>query len=243
MDSPIPVINPDPDRDPPPRSLLEIMDEMARTAAENGLTPEKLEEILAFPQCRHCLAIWDTECEYCPGCQLNYAGAKYPAVVTDKELTEAEALVAEIRQAFDAVRLNGGTTLHEGDLEGAHSDPGASLKAREKDPEQFWWEILDWKLEDLNSAVHFLDAKGFRFYLPAWMTWCLRHGKTSKSIALDTYVNGLVPSDLVPREPVFATLSLEQSRAVSRFLKHIAQYYPLTPAHKALRGYWHSFNE
>jgi len=192
--------------------------------------------------CRHCQALWETEWEYCPECRLNYAGAKYPAKVADKELEEAEALVAEIRQTFEKVRRDGGMTLHEGDLEGAYSDPGVRLKARENDPEPFWWEIPAWKLEQLNGAVHFLDAKGYLFHLPAWMTWCLRHGKTSQSIALDSYVNSLVPDDLVPRGPVFATLTLEQSRAVSRFLKHIANYYPNTQAEKALREYWHRFS-
>lgn len=243
MDTSIPVTNPEPDKNPTSRSLGEIMDEMSRTAVENGLTLEKLDEILAPTPCRHCHAFWDTEWEYCPECQLNYAGAKYPAVVTDKELAEAEALVAEIRQAFDGVRLDGGTNLYEGDLEGAYNDPSVRLKAREKDPEQFWWEIPAWKLEELSTAVHFLDAKGYRFYLPAWMTWCLRHAKASQLIALDTYVHSLVPDELVPREPVFATLTREQSRAVCRFLKYIAQYYPHTTADQALREYWRVFND
>lgn len=216
---------------------------MARTAAKNGLTPEVLAEILAPTQCRHCQALWKTEWEYCPECRLNYAGAKYPAKVTDKELEEAEALVAEIRKSFEEVRLDGGMTLHEGDLEGAYSDPTVRLKARDKDPEPFWWEIPDWKLEELNAAVHFLDAKGYRFHLPAWMIWCLRHGKKTQSLALDAYVHSLVPEDLVPRAPVFATLSQEQSRAVCRFLRHVANYFPHTQAEKALREFWRVFND
>jgi hypothetical protein len=198
---------------------------------------------ISSKKCRHCQVSWDTEWEYCPECQHNYAGAKYPAVVTEKELEERERIVSEIRKAFEVVRLDGGMTIHEADLEGSYSNFSARLAAREKDPEQYWWEIPDWKLEELNSALWFLDEKGYRFLLPAGMIWCLRKGKKSRSMGLDSVTNSLVPDALVSRASVFSTLTREQLRSVWSFLKHVEKYYPHTNAQNALRDYWQGFGD
>ena len=36
-------------------------------------------------KCRHCGIPWKYDNEYCPRCERNYGGAKYPATQTEKD--------------------------------------------------------------------------------------------------------------------------------------------------------------
>jgi hypothetical protein len=191
-------------------------------------------------ECKHCKTKWDIEYEYCPRCQLNYGGAKYPETVTETELREAKTIILEIQEAFKNVKLDGGLTIHQAELEGAFTDQKTKLEARNKDPELFWWEVPDWKIENSHAALSFFDKDGFKFYMPAFMTWILKNGKKSRVVTTDCFINSLVPPSFTFNY-ISLALSLAQKHAVCRFLNFIKKYYPHTKAKKALEYYWSSF--
>ncbi len=193
--------------------------------------------------CRHCHAPWEYEWEYCPQCERNYGGARYPATQTDAELRAIESLIALIRHTFSEVRLGKGTTIHEADLEGAYTDPAVRDHARSKDMEERWEDVPDWKLEHHASAISFLDPEGWRFYLPALMVWSLRFWRTTERTTADAVINSLTLSEAFPQwsRDRYQTLNLPQSATVLRFLKFFDAFSPGDEPRTALASYWSQF--
>jgi hypothetical protein len=199
-------------------------------------------------KCRHCDTPWEHEWEYCPQCERNYGGAKYPAMQTDEELREIDLLLRQIRTAFAGVVLGGGETIHQAHLEGTCSRGAPQWVAEgEKDPETDWSEVPDWKLERGFSTLCFFDVEGWRFYLPSFMCWSLRNWRTTDSLTADALVWSLtvdkqwaIPLECARR---FESLNREQSEAVYAFLNLLDRYFGEADAGEAIRSYWHRFRK
>lgn len=84
-----------------------------------------------------------------------------------------EKLILEIEQAFADVSLDDGVTLHQMQVLDDYGGEAEQLAARRKDPETRWQQISGEKLSRFFDSMVFLDAKGFRFYLPAFMRHAL----------------------------------------------------------------------
>lgn len=194
-------------------------------------------------ECKHCGMEWDQEYEYCPRCRRNFSGAEYPEEISNEELQDRHNVISIIRKAFDNVLIEDGMTIHEADLEGAYTDDSVRIEARKKDNELSWKDVPDWKLERYYTTPSFLDKKGFRFYLPAFMIWCLKFGKTSDSLTLDNLANYLTIED----SDFFGKcyfLDTNMSHSVYMFLEHLSKYYRqnYVDSIKALNGYWRKFS-
>lgn len=174
--------------------------------------------------CRHCGHEDGGIYEYCPKCQHNYSGAKFPEKITENELLEQSNLIGIIQNVFSGITLGCGMTIHETDLEGAYGEDIVRLNARSKDGESNWTEVPDWKLERFSSAISFLDKEGFRFYLPPLMIWCLKNGKGSNSRTFDSVISYLTSKDNYCKER-FSGLNSEMNKCVSLFLEHINKFY------------------
>src|SRR4051812_37598398 len=93
---------------------------------------------------------------------------------TDFE-SRREALIAEVTAAFDGVSREDGTTLHEADAIDDWKSDAECRVARRLDTEGRWQNVPDEDIWACCSALSFLDAKGFRYYLPAFMIYGLKH--------------------------------------------------------------------
>jgi hypothetical protein len=89
----------------------------------------------------------------------------------------AEKLLRDIADAFADVRRGNGTTWLEGEELDCHGTPAELAAARALDTDQRWQDVPDGRFERYSSPVWFLDAEGFRYYLPAIMTWAMRSAK------------------------------------------------------------------
>ena len=78
-------------------------------------------------------------------------------------------ITKEIKQAFANVLREDGTTLHEALAMDDRLSDLEILKARKKDCDEHWQELALKDLSDKESALSFLDEKGFLYYLPAFM--------------------------------------------------------------------------
>ena len=201
----------------------------------------------ASMKCRHCDTRWEHAYEYCPQCERNYGGAKYPATQTDEELREIGLLLQQVRTAFAGVVLGGGETIHQAHLEGTCSRGAPRWIAEgEKDPETDWSEVPDWKLEQGFSTLCFFDVEGWRFYLPAFLCWSLRNWRTTDFLTADALVWNLtfekwgIPLNCARR---FESLNREQSEAVYAFLDLLDRYSGEADAGEAIRSYWHRFRK
>jgi hypothetical protein len=85
------------------------------------------------------------------------------------------ALLAEIEEAFDGVAREDSTTLHEAIVMDDYGSEEEQRAARRLDVEKRWQDVPDEDITSCCSALSFLDAKGFRYYIPAFMTYALKH--------------------------------------------------------------------
>jgi hypothetical protein len=84
--------------------------------------------------------------------------------------TELERLITA---AFADVRLDGGTTLREArerDNHGSRQEIALAALVRH----ERWQDVDEDTLEDCCDALAFLDARGYRFYLPAYLRYYAR---------------------------------------------------------------------
>ena len=173
--------------------------------------------------------------------------------MTDDRLKRSlrSALVAEITAAFDGVPLGGGVTLHQARSMDDYEYEWAQLAARSRDAEARWQDVAEDKLRELHDVHPFLDPEGFRFYIPAFMIWVLRHldDETDEHRGLNcstiySFKTGQ-PSDPwhSDQRERFALLNPQQSRSVCGFLRHLARYDPSSreDAESFLAAYWGRF--
>ncbi len=85
------------------------------------------------------------------------------------------ALIDEITAAFDGVSREDGTTLHEAEARDNRESDEKQRAARRLDVEQRWQDVPDAAISACCSALSFLCPKGFRYYIPVFMLYGLRH--------------------------------------------------------------------
>jgi hypothetical protein len=97
----------------------------------------------------------------------------YPPSPEDRSKV-AEGLCERIRAAFTGVKLADGIGLWQAQGLDDYEPPEVCAEYRLKDEAEDWSRISDDTLQHCNSSPSFLDAKGFRFYMPAFMLSELR---------------------------------------------------------------------
>src|SRR4051794_16144118 len=116
---------------------------------------------------------------------------------------ERQSLIEEITAAFDGVSREGGISLHEAEQIDCHGIAEERAEARKVDTDRRWQDVPDQWLEELPAVPHFLDAVGFRYYLPAYMIWAMKRGKESDSATADSIVANLADTrrvtEILPR--------------------------------------------
>lgn len=101
-----------------------------------------------------------------------------------------------------------------------------------------WQNIPDKLIEKLHDVLCFLDEKGYRFYLPAYMIYTINNFNSSHSNAIDSTIFSLIPSEYNLSR--FQSFNQWQSQAICQFLSFIALFYTDGDAIKALE-YWGKF--
>ena len=135
---------------------------------------------------------------------------------------QKRALIQEITIVFEGVSREEGVTLHEATVIDDYGGPEERVQARGKDTEQSWQAVLERDIRSTDAVLSFLDDKGFRYYIPAYMVWYLRNidNEASRywSNTFDSVIFHLThfkDSDIPER---FKLFTKEQSRAIAHFL-------------------------
>ncbi|MGI0484580.1 DUF6714 family protein [Pantanalinema rosaneae CENA516] len=130
------------------------------------------------------------------------------------EKTRSE-LIEEITIAFKDVVLEDGVSLHEARALDDYQDP---KQARQIDCKVPWQEIpVDW-IENFHDVFAFMDAKGFRYAIPAYMVWCLKYNKHDTNSFAAT-VASLKSYNYQSR--FFGDLDATQKQVISKFMNFI----------------------
>ena len=134
-------------------------------------------------------------------------------VAEDQHLLDA---IRQINEAFRDVRLEDGVSLREADVIDSYGNDDDRAAARESDEHDDWRRIPDETMEALPVALGFMDAKGLRFHLPAYMCFTLRRHHDSDSNSVDSAIYSLQSQEC--KEAVGALLTEQQHKAIGTFL-------------------------
>lgn len=128
------------------------------------------------------------------------------------EMTQTDWLVAYIAKAFDGVTLEDGMDIHAAQSLDDYGNPQEDLLSLQA-------ERLDWRRVKLDTllprfwAITCLDAKGFRFYLPAIMTELLKHGDELGNLSCWLLHALVVSEDGLIKDVPFNELFSDRQRA------------------------------
>lgn len=173
-------------------------------------------------------------------------------------MTLQDQLVREIEAAFADVERGDAPTLHEAmRFEGTdYATPEERARVRALDPQTRWQDIPDAALEECMDRWAWDDA-GFRFHLPAYMRWHVRHPDglpphSGGMLFLQLSVTGHKPKDRLRCERAFDLFTPTQKRVIARFLEFMALESPGRKAGQdavvsdlagqAWQSYWFQFS-
>jgi len=175
--------------------------------------------------------------------------------IDERAALEKKAVLDCIARSFHKVSRDGGVSLHETEGIDDYLGDEAIRNLRKKDIDRHWQDVPPDHLADadVGSALCFFDPIGWRYYLPAYMTWWLTGGEQSNSHASESLLytlqleesrsNGLREHSLERYE----MLTREQAEAVNRFLHWVQNFasdemYGKRDAKIALDSYWKKFD-
>lgn len=137
-------------------------------------------------------------------------------------------LIAEIETAFDGVDRGDATTLHQALATDDYKTAQDRWDARRFDTERRWQDVPAAALVECQTALSFLDEKGFRYYLPAFMVRGLEDWDNDAGVSVDSCVYHLLhdyPNSLRKSEPASIAAKYRftdaQCRAIARFLRFV----------------------
>lgn len=158
-------------------------------------------------------------------------------------------LIARIERAFGGVRREGGLTLPETQVIKRGGTEADRRKARSSVTDKRWQEVSDEEIEKHGNALAYLDPKGFRYYLPAYMRWSLRHLDSRKTDPLNAAIYALSPSanpEVTKRNAErWALFTPMQCHMIFKFLTFmVGQYDSAVDAYMArlaLEAHWQQY--
>jgi hypothetical protein len=126
-------------------------------------------------------------------------------------------LIEMIEAVFDGVPKPQKITLRVARAADDYVPEQQWAEIRALDSEARWQDVPDKDLEKYSDTNCFLDASGIRYYLPAFMIWCIRHRASTEFAAY--------PSALFMLECTTEKLQLitrEERGVIAQFLKFVA---------------------
>ena len=168
--------------------------------------------------------------------------------MSDEVPDPREQVIDEIRRAFADVSREDGVTLHEAEVIDDYGSTEERAAARRLDTDLRWQDVPDRLIQEYSDTLCFVDVKGFRYYLPAYMIWAMRNHETTDSLSATHPIFCLTLSD----NPTHREWHLErfrafdgpQARAIGRFLRFMAERADPGDAglaSRALDAYWGRF--
>jgi len=158
-----------------------------------------------------------------------------------------EDLISDIKEAFKEVSLEEGIGIVEADAIDDYADKRQQEKARSLDERNNWENIPDEVISKASFSLCYVDEKGMRFSLPAYMVFLLKNHEVSDSASIDAVIYAL---DRVsgPSDKGWDFLSKKQKEVVAKFLKFLVigikeGVVDDVVASRAYEKYWSKFDE
>ncbi|HEY9607686.1 MAG TPA: DUF6714 family protein, partial [Allocoleopsis sp.] len=117
-----------------------------------------------------------------------------------------------------------GISLHAARaLDDWHSLAEAKKIGQKMDRDTKWQEVPDEWIVEFHDIFSFLDVKGFRYYIPAYMVWSIKEPKASNSNSLNSLFYAFEERDGYYQSH-FEILNQEQLDAISNFIEFVNSY-------------------
>ncbi len=123
-------------------------------------------------------------------------------------------LIDSVSDAFPAGAAHATLSLRQGDEIDSHDAPAPDVAPMD------WRDIPEHELETHHWGFTYLDADSWRFYLPAFLAYSVRHLSRGESLVIAACLSNLRPPDRVPSR--FITLSDRQRKTVISVLAFLA---------------------
>lgn len=137
---------------------------------------------------------------------------------------EEKELLDQIHHAFAGVKLDDGTSLNMTEYNDSGGCMPEFLERARCDERDDWTKIPDTTIEQFTVTFSFTDLKGFRFYIPAYMSWTVRNYGSSDSIVADFTVYAIDPKHYLFENTSFCSwFTVEQIAVMKRFLEFAAR--------------------
>ena len=96
--------------------------------------------------------------------------------LAERRLVLCQEIEQVIRRAFDSESIDRcSVSLHQmNDVDNCIGSGPVWDAHRKLDPERHWWDVADEKLAKFGDSLTFLDAAGYVFYLPAYLSFACR---------------------------------------------------------------------
>ena len=132
------------------------------------------------------------------------------------------SLIREITAAFDGVSREDGITLHEAQALDDYAGPDERAEVRKLDTETRWQDVPSEDISQGDSVLSFLDPKGFRYYIPAFLIWYLTTEEDSNTYhSIEFHLTASYKED----SWMFCNASIlnrAQSKAIAHFCVYMA---------------------
>jgi hypothetical protein len=155
-------------------------------------------------------------------------------------MNSAEQICKEIKDAFGSVKLDGGLTISQFEVEHQLSE-SEMITTRNNDPESDWIDIPDSKLEESYEVLFARDFRTWVFHLAAYLHWAARNSCKTMSPALDALVTSLTRR--TGRMDYFDQLNIYQKHAIRSLLEYLDGNGSDTDAFEAISSYWRESQE
>lgn len=167
----------------------------------------------------------------------------------EQEVAVRQTLIQTITLAFQDVGRADGVTLHQARVLDDYGSEEEQAQALALDTDSHWWEVPDEWISEFSEALSFLDPVGFRYYIPAYMIWTLKHYTTSQSFSVDStiYAFYLYKGLEAHKLGYFELMDSAQAQVICQFLRYCVKfggdYLDDRVAQEALDKYWQQFCE
>jgi hypothetical protein len=160
---------------------------------------------------------------------------------------EADSLLQQVHLAFANVP-RGPLSIRQAHI-AKWADEKRLAQAGEQDHDRRWTEIADATIKEARNALYGADPISWRYFLPAYLSWTIRHFRASDSFLCDQTIYAFSVykvGEPLRQESVlrFDTLNLPQKRCIRAFLRYMARF-PMNcdakAAQRSLDDYWGQF--
>lgn len=165
----------------------------------------------------------------------------------EQDTATRETLIHDITDTFRAVRREDGITLHQAHVLDGYGSEAEQAEARALDTDSYWWDVPDAVMATLPAPLNFLDPVGFRYYIPAYMIWTLKHHRISQSFTIDytIYAFLIYENSREHTRQRFELMNGAQKQVICRFLRYFTTFgadaVDSRSAQQALDKYWSQF--